>query len=76
MAEYAIHWSTWANAYTEVEADSLEEAVQASYEHLPGSLCHQCADKVDVGDDWTETSITVDGEEIDLAAASPTGESR
>jgi len=64
MATYSITWSTSANAYTEVEADSIDEAREASANLLPGSLCHQCAGKIDVGDDWEEVYIDVDGVEV------------
>jgi hypothetical protein len=70
MTTYRISWSTWANTVTEVEADTVEEAISAAYdEELPRTLCHHCAHDLDLGDEWDPTSAYADDEEVPLPGA-------
>ena len=45
----------------EVEAESRDEAEELAYEHLPGSLCHQCTDEVNDGD-WNVEFVATEEE--------------
>lgn len=65
---FRIHWTTTASTTTEVEADDFDSALEASYELLPGSLCHQCAREYDVIDAWEEYAAYVDDSDVDLLA--------
>ncbi|AWN05254.1 hypothetical protein SEA_IBANTIK_30 [Streptomyces phage Ibantik] len=55
MARYAVPMQTYASIVVYVETDSTdpEEIVElAEYQLDVGSLCHQCASAVEVGDIW------------------------
>ena len=69
MSTYRIFWTTSASTVTEVEADSLDDAIEASFDQLPGSLCHQCARACEMSDEWVERSAYVDDGDVDLLAA-------
>ena len=61
-----IHWTTTASTTTEVEADDLESAIEASWDLLPGSLCHQCSREYEVSDVWEEYAAYADDSDVDL----------
>lgn len=63
MATYRIFFITTASTSVEVEADSLEEAIELAYDELPRSLCHQCARTHEMSDEWdVRTAYCDDGE--------------
>lgn len=66
MSRFLIFWQTGSGAVTEVEADTIDEALEMSGDLLPGSLCHQCASHIDVGDDWEPSEAYQDDEQIEL----------
>lgn len=73
MAAYLIFFTTTASAAVDVEADSLEDAIELAYDELPGSLCHQCARTHEMSDEWDVGTAYRDGDELpreDVRAAS------
>jgi hypothetical protein len=70
MSTYRIYFTNVTSTSIEVEADDLDEAIDAAYEKLPGSICAQCSGW---GNDWSrdegdwnhdETTYAVDGQEV------------
>lgn len=65
MSKFGLYFETAASVYVEVEADDIDEAVDAAYQKLPGGLCHQCAGDYDIGDlKWDDSSYEVDGKAV------------
>jgi len=63
MSAYRLYYTAYASVFVEVEADDLDEAIEAGYESLPGGLCHHCASHYDIGDlEFDEGGHEVDGE--------------
>lgn len=54
MTLYRVTLTTFANTSVEVEADDPEQARTLAEEsgEFP-TLCHQCSDGCDLGDEWT-----------------------
>lgn len=55
MPRYSVPLQTWAGTVVYVETDSTdpEEIASLAEEQVEvGSLCHQCASDVDLGDVW------------------------
>lgn len=52
-----------ASSNATVEADSVEAAIDAAYEHDAASLCHQCSRNLDLGD-IIGVLVYKDGEEV------------
>jgi hypothetical protein len=61
MAKYSVPLTTWANTAVTVETDETDPEIIAEIaeSEVYTGLCHQCASKVDLGDDWS--SVTHDG---------------
>jgi hypothetical protein len=61
MPKYSVPLTTWVNTavYVETEETDPEVIVGLAQEQVYVSLCHQCASKVDLGDDWS--SVEYDG---------------
>lgn len=69
MAVYRVPLTTWANTTVDVETDSTdadeiarmaEESARMPEESAHVSLCHQCANHLDVGDEWN--AVKTDGD--------------
>lgn len=60
MAKYMVPLTTWANTVVTVETDETDpnEIARLAEEQVDvGSLCHRCADDVDLGDVWEATEF-------------------
>lgn len=68
MGTYVVHWYSTGGQSIEVEADSMDDAIDASGQELPHSLCHQCASVADgFGDNWELSGVdTPDEGFVDL----------
>lgn len=76
MAKYRVFLQTTANTYVEVEADSIEEAVDASYGQSMPRICAQCSgwgtgQNLELSDAWEipDGPLTDSVEEITEADA-------
>ncbi|AXH44944.1 hypothetical protein SEA_RIBEYE_81 [Gordonia phage Ribeye] len=72
----AVVFTAWASTVVEVpddvEAETYAELVEWAAENMPyPSLCHQCGHEMSVGDFETDTVITADGTEYDVATGKP-----
>lgn len=56
MPDYIVNFTNPTGFSRRVTADTPEDAETAAAEHLPGSLCHQCARERDDGD-WDLNSV-------------------
>lgn len=65
IVRYRVPLTTWANTTVDVETDSTDadEISRLAEENAYVSLCHQCADKVDVGDEWNAVETNGDPSE-------------
>ncbi|KZL33185.1 MULTISPECIES: hypothetical protein [Rhodococcus] len=52
MATYHAVLNQSVSAVIDVEADNLDDAIDKAYADAPSSLCHHCADKVEMSNDW------------------------
>jgi hypothetical protein len=61
MAKYRVPLSGYASTVVAVETDETDpkKIVELAEEGAWVSLCHQCADHVEVGDEWV--AVEVDG---------------
>lgn len=50
MPKYRVTFLVDATCLVEVEADSVDEAVDLAYDLADTTLCHQCSDHVETGD--------------------------
>ena len=66
MTVFRIHWLQSVSTTTEVEAETLDEAIEASWDLLPGSLCHQCAATHELSEEWTEIAAYAGDSDVDL----------
>lgn len=75
MSTYRIFFTTTASASAEVEADSLDEAIDQAWDRIPSDVCAQCGGwgsspeySMELGGDWTpdESNYSVDGEWIEV----------
>jgi hypothetical protein len=64
--QVSLKYGAWVSV--EVEADSPEEAVDLAFEseEAEHSLCHQCANDIEVGHPSSCVVSTQDGEEVYL----------
>lgn len=53
MSNYYVPFYTYASAGVEVEAESVEEAIEKAWDAFDGpSLCHHCSNGLDLNGDW------------------------
>lgn len=78
MATYKINMTQMASAEIEVEADSLDEAIEAAYQEGVPSICAQCSGwgqktGIDLSGDWEadEKAYVVDGEYVEVPDPEP-----
>lgn len=50
MPKYRVHLTANASASIDVEAEDDRQAIEKAVDNAPGSLCHQCAREVTLGD--------------------------
>ncbi|MCT9933509.1 hypothetical protein N5079_25170 [Planotetraspora sp. A-T 1434] len=71
MAKYRIRFAGTVTTTVEVEAETREDAIEAAFEDLPGSLCQECAGHYDL--DQGSLDVAIDSEtgeqEIELIEA-------
>ena len=51
MPEYTVTFTTVASVNVRVEADDVDDAIDKAWDDAAITLCHQCARKVEVGDE-------------------------
>lgn len=73
MAKYKISFQTVAFTSIEVEADSLDDAVEAAWQEEFPSICAQCSGwgqgpNLELGDEWEpdEKAYVLDGEYVEV----------
>ena len=57
MSKYKVTLLYTATKQVEVEADSKEEANNKAMDEGYVCLCHQCADEIEIDDDWNIADI-------------------
>lgn len=62
--KYTVVLASSSTTVIDVEADTPEEARERACNEAYVSLCHQCSDSVEVGDDWEPTQVTDDSHEV------------
>jgi len=65
MTEYTVYFSQSAEAIIRVEADDPDDAIDRAWDQLPGSLCHQCAEDVQLAGDW-EPALVFDDDDKEV----------
>lgn len=62
---YRVPLTTWANTTVDVETDSTDsdEIARLAEESAYASLCHRCAERLEVGDGWTAVETNGDPSE-------------
>ncbi len=79
MPEYTVTFTAETSAVVTVNADDPDDAIERATEHLPGSLCHQCAGyrreySRDEGDFEPVTVVDESGDEVWTATLPATEE--
>ena len=55
--KYQVYMTACASTSVEVEAENVEDAIEAAHDAVYVSLCHQCSGEVEIGDEWQEDSV-------------------
>jgi hypothetical protein len=58
MSNYIVHFVTGASTSVRVEADNPDDAIKKAANEVNVSICHQCADEFDLGDEWEPEVVT------------------
>lgn len=61
---FTVSLQTHADAVIEVEAESVEAAIEKAHAELYVKLCHACSREVQLGDEWDATAVDVDGSQV------------
>ena len=52
MSIYRVNLTQSVSAVIDIEADCEDDAIDTALEQAPNSLCHHCANHVEMSNDW------------------------
>lgn len=55
--KYTVYLSGFAETSVTVEADDPDEAAEKACNEAHPFICHQCAEEVQVGDEWEPNAV-------------------
>lgn len=64
--KFAVGLNYDCTEWRQVEADSAEEAEELAYAEAKGSLCHQCSNKLELGDIVSVVILDERGQEVKI----------
>lgn len=60
MNNYTVYFSTPAETFVKVQAEDVDEAIDAAWDEVHVTLCHQCAREVDMAGVWEPSAVIDD----------------
>ena len=62
MARYTVIGQVAASVSRDIDAESVDAALEAAYRRMSASVCHQCSRQVEVGDIYAWQVLDESGE--------------